>query len=99
MKEQKYTVLVDDNYRFMDEDERYEVGSFSTLEEAVAACKAIVDEFLHGAYKPGMTAEQLYDGYVGFGEDPFISGPSSGGYSSWDYAKQRCEEIARSGQP
>jgi hypothetical protein len=49
----KYRVLVDDNYHYMDESERYELGEFDTLEEAVAACKKVVDAFLKDAYRPG----------------------------------------------
>ena len=29
----KYTVLVNDNFHYMDESERYELGSFETLDE------------------------------------------------------------------
>jgi hypothetical protein len=41
-----YRVMVDDNFHYMDEDERFEHGSFPTAEEAIAACKRIVDEIL-----------------------------------------------------
>ena len=67
-----YKVMVDDNYHYMDESERYELGIFSTVEEAIAACKRIVDEFLDKSYEPGMSAETLEKAYQGFGEDPFI---------------------------
>jgi len=52
----RYRVLVDDNFHYMDESERYELGKFKTLEAAVAACKRIVDEFLISNYRPDMTA-------------------------------------------
>jgi len=91
-----YQVLVDDNFHYMDQDERYTLGQFDNLDEAIAACKRIVDEFLIHSYKPGMTAEELYQGYVGFGEDPFIVGPgATREFSAWAYAKTRCVEIAR----
>ena len=41
-----YQVFVDDNYHYMDEDERYKHGDFATFEEALTACKTIVDEYL-----------------------------------------------------
>jgi hypothetical protein len=87
--------LVDDNYHFMDESERYELGSYATLEEAISAAKAVVDSFLASEYKPGMTADQLYKQYVTFGEDPFILAPeqSQFPFSAWEYARQRCEEL------
>jgi len=55
----KYTVLVNDNFHYMDESERYELGSFETLDEAIAACKKVVDECF-GENSPGMTpAERM----------------------------------------
>jgi hypothetical protein len=42
---QKWIVKVDDNYHFMDEDERYILEEFDTEEEAVAAAKRIIDKF------------------------------------------------------
>ena len=68
----KYEVYVDDNFHYMDESERYKLGEFETCEEAVAACKKIVDEFLEQGYTKGVSFKELYEGYIGFGEDPFI---------------------------
>ncbi len=68
----RYKVLVDDNFHFMDEEERYEHGIFSTAEEAISACRRIVDEELEHLKKPGTTAQKLYELYTAFGEDPFI---------------------------
>ena len=89
-----FKVFVDDNYHYQDESERYQQGEYKSYEAAVIACKAIVDQFLESAYKPGMTAAELYKGYVSFGEDPFVV-PNPDGiiFSAWDYAKERCSEI------
>ena len=51
----KYHVLVDDNFHYMDEKERRELGAFATLEDALAACRAFVDHWLVENHKPGMT--------------------------------------------
>lgn len=92
----KYTVLVDDNFHFMDEDERYEHGQFDTPQAAIAACKQIVDDFLLSHYKAGMTAEELYDYYTSFGDDPFIvPADAQSTFSAWNHAKERCAEICR----
>ena len=90
-----YKVLVDDNFHYQDEDERYEQGQFETYEAALEAAQTIVNEFLASEYRPGMTAEQLYEQYTGFGEDPFIKPHPDDRerFSAWDYAKKRCEEI------
>lgn len=54
-----FRVLVDDNYDYMDESRRREHGRYATLDEAIAACKAMVDECLRESYRPGMTAAEL----------------------------------------
>jgi len=96
-----YKVLIDDNFHFKDESERYELGQFPTLTEALAASCRIVDEFLLSAFKPGMTAQQLYFSYTSFGEDPFIipdaSEETAVQFSAWDYAKSRCQAMCSQG--
>lgn len=96
-----YTVMVDDNYHFMDEHERYALGTFATREAAVAAAQAVVETFLQSARRPGLTAEALYAQYVAFGEDPFIVGPAGEAvtFSAWTYARERCEALAHDPPP
>ena len=93
-----FKVVVADNFHYMDSDEHYEHGSYDTLEAAIAAARGIVDACLASAYKPGMTAEQLYQQYVSFGDDPFIRGAEERvPFSAWTYAKARCDEICPHG--
>lgn len=66
---------MDDNFHYIVEDQRYELGAFAGLEAAIAAAKAVVDDYLEAACKPGMTAHELFESYTMFGEDPFILGP------------------------
>jgi hypothetical protein len=92
--EPMYILYVDDNYHHGDESERYKAGEFSSLEDALAAARKIVDSFLKDAYKDGTTADELYRQYTMFGEDPFIAGgPPESTFSAWDYAKERCEKL------
>jgi hypothetical protein len=92
-----YKVLVDDNFDYMDEDKRYEHGIYPTAEEAISACKRIVDSNLDGFLKPGMTASELYDAYTGFGDDPFIVCLKPDGepvrFSAWEYAEERSRVV------
>lgn len=94
-----YKVLIDDNFHYQDESERITYGLFNARAEAVAACRSIVDAFLAGAFKPGMSGSALYDLYVTFGDDPFILSVDGDSprveFSAWEYARQRSEEIAR----
>ena len=95
MSKQKYLVMVDDNFHFTDESERYQAGEYDTYDEAVGKCKAIVDDYLESALEPGMTAQQLYTSYQMYGEDPYVIGQGDYAYSSWDYAKRRCSDLAK----
>ena len=90
----KYVVYVDDNFHHMDESERYKLGEYSSCEEAIEACKKIVDEFFSHTFDENITYEELYNGYTMYGEDPFIvSGDRDCSFSAWDYAKKRCRKL------
>lgn len=90
-----WTVYVDDNFHYMDEDERYVLGAFDSYEAALVACRKIVDEFL--CDNPASTADELYESFIQFGEDPWIMGPATATemprFSARDYALQRCHEL------
>lgn len=99
--ESRYTVLVDDNFHYMDESERYTHGTFASPEAAIAACKQIMDEFLEESCAFEMTrkgnwpsSEALYEHYVAYGPDPFIvtdtpSLPKTP-FSAWAHAREQC---------
>jgi hypothetical protein len=91
-----YIVMVDDNFHYMNEEERWQLGAFATADQAIAASKELVDENLSDYYRPGMTATELYEMYVGYGDDPFVISPSDApnvDFSAWDYAKARAKEL------
>jgi hypothetical protein len=92
-KMSEFELFVDDNYHYMDEESRYSVGLFASYSEALAKAKAIVDEFIESSHQPGMTSKELFEGYVGFGEDPFIVPAGEPYFSAWDYARERCKEL------
>ncbi|MGO9773054.1 MAG: hypothetical protein ACLPSW_26590 [Roseiarcus sp.] len=93
----RYKVMVDDNFHYMDAEARREHGVYKTAEKAIAACREIVDRSLKTGYAPGILAEALYDGYVSFGDDPFIvvldGTDDNAKFSAWSYAKERCRVI------
>jgi hypothetical protein len=93
----RYKIVIADNAHYMDGDENAEGGTFATYEAAVAACRELVDRSLAWHHKPGMNADDLYDTYTSFGDDPFIvalgDSPMAERFSAWDYAKERCRAI------
>ena len=83
-----YTVLVDDNFHFMNEEERYTLGTFPTKREALEASLRLVGQDLLDGDLSDTTAEDMIAAYEAGGEDPFIVGVP---FSAWKYA----EELAR----
>ncbi len=96
----RYQVMVDDNFHYMDESERYMHGSFDTLEAAIEACRRVVDSDLAQLHKPGMSPDRLFELYTSFGADPFVlsaePGESGMPFSARDYARERSRVIASS---
>lgn len=95
-----YKVIVADNFHYADEDEHFELGTFATADQALDACRRLVDEALLAEYKDGATAEELFERYTSFGDDPFIvavAGAPKVEFSAWTYARQRAQELATPG--
>lgn len=93
-----FQVFVDDNFHYMDEDERYSANGYDTAEEAIAFCQKMVDDFLIRHYETGMTSDNLYDYYTSFGEDPFIrcNNPDmTCEFSAWKFAEKRSIEMCK----
>ena len=86
-----YTVMVDDNFHFMDEDERYTLGTFPTKREALGASLRLVGQDLQDGDLSDKTAEDLIKGYQTGGEDPFTVGLP---FSAWDYAEELAHMLA-----
>ena len=90
-----FAVFIDDNFDYMATSARSKHREYETYEAAVAACKAIVDASLAEQYARGMRADELYQRYVMFGDDPWVTpAPEGERFSAWDYAKQQCTKRA-----
>jgi hypothetical protein len=72
--DKNYLVKVDDNYHYMDEGERYDAGSYPTLEEATKRCEEITIKSLKHLCEKGIDAGKLMAQWAMFGDDPFIVG-------------------------
>jgi len=70
----KYKVNVDDNYHYMDKNERYAEGSYDSLEEAINKCRELTIKSLEHFYEAGITPEKLSAQWAMFGKDPYIVG-------------------------
>lgn len=96
-----YTVYVDDNFHLPPDDERYKLGDFASLDEAIAACQRVVDTFLEDETSGKDPAAERYRQYTLFGPDPFIVSDDPAArqplFSAWNYAEKRCQEGEKPG--
>ena len=91
MGQYKYKVLIDDNFHYMDESERYTLGEYDSCAAAVAACKKVVDEFL--IHNLGQ-CDDLMASYCMFGDDPFIiTDDPDCRFSARDYAREQARLL------
>jgi len=89
-----FTVLVDDNFHFMDEDERWTAGTYDSLREALERCLQMVGQDLLQGHQATMAAADLYESYTMMGDDPFIAGPMKSMFSAWGYAQELATFLA-----
>lgn len=90
----KYTVMVDDNFHYMDESHRYKLGKFNSLDKARKASMKIVDEFLVENKNSVKDVGELMAMYCLYGEDPYIlNDDPENRFSARTYARQKCEEL------
>lgn len=75
-----------------------EIGSYDSLDDAVAAARQTVDETLRRLYTSGMTPDQLFDCYRDAAETPYIMRDdeqtmNARSFNHFQFAKTRSEEI------
>ena len=93
-KDNKYRVLVDDNFHYHDEDYRREAGEYDSEAEAVSVCRQISKASLDELYEPGMKAHDLIAKYQALGDDPWILGPEAKNiFSAWEYVEKNAKNY------
>ena len=85
-----------------------QIGEYWNFEEAVAAAKREIDDFLYREYKravwQGITAENLFELYRDAGEAVLVVPKASTStivpqFDALKYAKGKCEEICANAPP
>jgi len=84
------------------------VGEYLTREEAVAAAKQLIDDFLYHEYRKGaghgINAQKLLELYEKTAEAPYIwrkrqVSTNMPGFDHKEYATRRCAEICAGEKP
>jgi hypothetical protein len=79
------------------------IGEYSALEDAVAAAKLVIDQFLAREFAPGMPPAQLFARYQSAGEVPIIFRDDDDKtlnvryFNHFEYALGRCVDLAIEG--
>jgi hypothetical protein len=79
------------------------IGEYSTLDDAVAAAKLIIDEFLAREFAPGVLPARLFARYQSAGEVPIIFRDDDDKtmnvsyFNHFEYALARCADLAKPG--
>jgi hypothetical protein len=92
-----YLLRVGDNFHRYDSEHEHDAGEYETADQILAAARQIIDRSLAECWKAGMTAEQLYSQYSGFGEIPYILclhvEEISPRFDPWAYAEERAKAM------
>jgi hypothetical protein len=90
-----YLVWATDMYAAPGEGD-WSVGTYASSDEAVAACKALVDEQLLGGVEDGreVTPADLVRGWEGFGDCPWVvTADPNCRFEAHEYAARRAAEL------
>jgi hypothetical protein len=92
-----YQVNAAENSRYREESERRVVGVYEGVEEALSACRYVIDRSLRDLHEGEMQAAQLFLLWAVMGEDawlvPLTEGEPEPAFSGQDYARMRSEDI------
>jgi hypothetical protein len=70
------------------------IGEFERLEEAVEACKRVVDDFLKSPINLFMSPDRLVNAFLNYGDVPAINGAENlKTFDVYQYLMDRCTEI------
>lgn len=75
-------------------EERWEVGSFATVTEAIVRAKGMIDSFLLRYQKPQQSGRQLYEIFSKYGPDIYVDvSVGEPVFCGWQYAKKRARQF------
>jgi hypothetical protein len=95
-KNMAYEVWISDNFG---EDGSLLRGTYPSAERALAQAQKLIELSLRDLVKPGMSADDLFQQYKTFGDDAWVIAKGdlpAVDFRGWDYARERCEQLANS---
>jgi len=72
------------------------VGEFDKLDDAIEACKKIVDNFLQSPINSFIGPERLENAFLSYGDIPAINGAENLlSFNIYEYLAMRCREVSQ----
>lgn len=79
----------------MDQSPWIRLGEFKTLDQAIAKCKKVIDDYLNQYMHSVASPEALVENYLMYGPVPCINGVDNlGSFDLYEYLNTRCAEIS-----
>lgn len=89
-----YAVWAHHSFHLSGEAEKYLVGRFDSCDEALEACRRLVEEFLESSYQEEMSPETLMEEYEASGPDPYIEPRREECvFRAREWARERAAEV------
>lgn len=96
-RDNPWRVWVVDNFRAPGEDGgSWDLGRFKSSEEALAAAREVIDEFLEANFEPGAKAGHLVTNWILHGYGAYVSPEPEPPFRSMEYCRRRAEEMCAS---
>lgn len=91
-----FSVDIFSDRRSNDQNPWVRIGEFDDLEEAIEACKMVVDNFLSRYRAQPASADTLIFNYLNYGSVPCINGTENlKAFELYEYLNRRCAELGR----
>lgn len=91
-----FSVDVYSDFRRSKQSPWVRIGEFDNLDDAIEACKKVVDDFLQSPINAFLGSERLRTAFFSYGDVPVINGVENlRSFDIYEYLAKRCGEVSR----
>jgi len=90
-----FSVNVYSDFRGSESSPWVSIGEFGKLDDAIEACKKVVDDFLQSPINAFIGSERLETAFLSYGDVPAIKGAENlPSFDIYAYLAMRCREVS-----
>jgi len=90
MAAKPYRVFLDENFSLTEIDMPELAGRFARLDQALAHCRSLMESDLRAMLRPDMSAQDLFECWIQFGDSPRIEGQD---FDAESCARSLCPKL------